>query len=179
MALRDFIRRRMAQAAEEGAGAPVASLLHSVLGPGEQPAHALGEYTAATYPTELAELLRRREQVAQELLATDLTSAQARRQAEPRLLEMLKVYPHPMAYEALLLAYVDQARWEEAAGVAFAARERRWEVEHSPHPEIRAEVGPLKACSPEDVEAMRLERQGIAVPAGVPAYAPAVQAATA
>ncbi|HEU4560347.1 MAG TPA: hypothetical protein VFS20_21030 [Longimicrobium sp.] len=133
--------------------------------------HALGEYTAATYPAVLADALRRRNAVAAELRAMDIGTDTGRRENLPRLVELLQTYPHPLAYEALILAYVDQRRWDEAKGVAFAARERRWEVEHSPWPEIRSEIDRLRAWSPDDVEELRREAIGELVTPGVPARA--------
>ncbi|HET7461444.1 MAG TPA: hypothetical protein VFJ82_09345 [Longimicrobium sp.] len=157
----------MAEAKAEGDSAPVTSLVYSVMGKDEQPVHALGEYTSATYPTALADALRRRNDVAAELRAMDLGSEAGRRESLPRLVELLKTYPHPLAYEALVLAFVEQRRWDEAKGVAFAARERRWEVEHSPWPEVRSEVDRLRAWSPEDVEELRLEAIGELATPGV------------
>lgn len=172
MGLRDWIRTRMADAAEEGDSAPVTSLLHSVLGKQEEPAHALGEYTSATYPPALAEALRRRNAVAAELRGMNIATVSGRREQSGRLAELLQVYPHPMAYDALILAFVDQRRWDEARGVAFAARERRWEVEHSPWPEIRSEIDRLKAWSPDDVDELR--REAAAVPDRAPVEAASV-----
>lgn len=167
MGLREWIRKRMAEAAEEGDSAPVAALVYSVVGKDEEPVHALGEYTAATYPAALAGALRRRNDVAAELRMMNLSTEEGRRENLPRLIELLKTYPHPLAYDALTLAYVDQRRWDEAKGVAFAARERRWEVEHSPWPEIRSEIDRLRAWSPEDVEELRREALGELVTPGV------------
>jgi hypothetical protein len=65
-------------------------------------------------------------------------------------------------YEALINAYVDEGRWEEARGVAFAARERRRECARSPFPEIRMETERLREWSPEEVDALRAEREGAA-----------------
>ena len=183
MGLREWIRARMAEAADEGDSAPVAALVYSAVGKDEQPVRALGEYTSATYPVALADALRRRNQVAAALLAMDLGNEAGRRESLPRLVELLQTYPHPLAYEALILAYVDQRRWDEARGVAFAARERRWEVEHSPWPEIRSEIDRLRVWSPDDVEELRLEAIGELVTPGVtrratPVSAEPVQVAT-
>ena len=174
MGLRTWIRARMADPAPTGDDtAPVRALVYSVVG-GAAPPHALGEYTADTYPAEVAEQLRRRTEVAAALRQMDLGSREGRAQAVSRLKELLRVYPHPLAYEALILAYVDQCRWEEARGVAFAARERRWEVEHSRWPEIRSEVDRLNAWTPEDVEDLRREAAGELVTPGVSIATPAV-----
>jgi hypothetical protein len=175
MGLREWIRKRMAETADdEGDAPPVASLVYSVLGKDEEAAHALGEFTAETYPGQLANVLRRRQDVAAELMRIGVGDPQKRRQAIPRLQELLRKYPHPLAYEALILAYAEQKRWDEARGVAFAARERRWEVEHSPFPEIRSEVARLKAWTPEDVEELRREAIGELVTPGVPSPAAAI-----
>jgi hypothetical protein len=173
MGLREWIRKRMADTADvEGDAPPVASLVYSVLGKDDEAPHALGEFTAETYPGQLANVLRRRQDVANELMKMGIGSPAARREAIPRLQEMLRKYPHPLAYEALILAYVEQKRWDEAKGVAFAARERRWEVEHSPFPEIRSEVARLQAWSPEEIDVLRREALGEIVVPGVHAAAP-------
>jgi len=171
MGLRSWIRTRMADTADHSDASPVKALVYSIVGRDEETPHALGEYTADTYPAEVAEQLRRRAEVAAALRTMDVASRDGRAQAVPRLKELLRVYPHPLAYEALVLAYVDQCRWDEARGVAFAARERRWEVEHSPFPEIRFEVDRLKTWTPEDVEELRREAIGELVIPGVPSPA--------
>jgi hypothetical protein len=169
----------MAETADDVGESPaVASLVYSVLGKDEEALHALGEFTADTYPGQLVNVLRRRQEVAAELLRLGIGDPVARRQAIPRLQELLRKYPHPLAYEALILAYVEQKRWDEAKGVAFAARERRWEVEHSPFPEIRSEVANLKAWTPEHVDELRREALGELVTPGVPNPAAAAAAAT-
>ena len=56
-------------------------------------------------------------------------------------------------------AYADAGRFDEAKGIAFAARERRAECERSPYPEIRSETEHLHAWTSEEVDAMRAERQ--------------------
>lgn len=177
MGLRDWIRKRMAEAAEAGDSAPVASLVYSALGDDEQPVRALGEYTSATYPSALADALRRRNAVAAELRTMDIATESGRREHTARLAELLQTYPHPLAYEALILAYVDQRRWDDARGVAFAARERRWEAEHSPWPEVRSEIERLKAWSVEDVEELRREAIGELVTPGVASRAAAASEA--
>jgi len=167
MGLRSWIRTRMADTQDHADPSPVKALVYSIVGRDEETLHALGEYTADTYPTDVAEQLRRRNEVAAALRTMDLGSRDGRAQGVARLKELLRVYPHPLAYEALILACVDQCRWDEARGVAFAARERRWEVEHSPYPEIRSEVDRLNAWTPEDVEELRLEAIGELVRPGV------------
>jgi hypothetical protein len=169
MGLRQWLRERMLE--EDGGTGdvpPGSPLLQAVLGR-EEPVRALGEFTAATYPPALADVVRRREEVAAELMRMQLGDAEVRRAAVPRLQELLHRYPHPLAYEALILAYVQDARWEEARGAAFAARERRLECEQSPWPELRAECDRLRAWSPEDVDVLRDEREGRLVTPGVPA----------
>ena len=148
MGLRNWIRTRMADTTEHDDASPVKALVYSIVGRDEETPHALGEYTASTFPAELADQLRRRAQVAAALRTMDLGSRDGRAEAVARLKELLRAYPHPLAYEALVLAYVDQCRWDEARGVAFAARERRWEVEHSPFPEIRGVPSPAPAAVP-------------------------------
>ena len=168
MGLRSWIRARTADTQDHGDASTVKALVYSIVGRDEETVHALGEYTADTYPTDVADQLRRRAEVAAALRTMDLGTRDGRAQGVSRLKELLHVYPHPLAYEALILAYVDQCRWDEARGVAFAARERRWEVEHSPFPEIRCEVDRLKTWTPEDVEDLRREAIGELVTPGVP-----------
>lgn len=121
---------------------------------------ALGEYDSNSYPQELVDLLHRREEVAGELLRLNLIERKGRIAAIPKLQELLRRYPHPLAYEALIHAYLDAERYDEARGVAFAARARRDECRRSPHPEVRAEVDHLKEWIPEDIDQLREERQG-------------------
>lgn len=122
--------------------------------------HALGEYTAETYPDDVVDLLRRRQQVADELLAMNITDRQTRLEAIPRLRELLRIYPHALVYETLIQAYLDAGRYDEAKGVAFAACERRRECERSELPELRAEVDYLHEWSTEEVDRIREERTG-------------------
>ena len=175
MSLRKWLRERIRESAE-GEELPAGrSLLYKVLAGEPEPTHALGEFTAETYPATLAEVLRRREEVTAELRAMRLGDRQARRDAVPRLQELLRQYPHPLAYHALILAFVDAGRWDDARGAAFAARERRVECEHSPWPEIRGECAALSAWRPEDVDVLRAEAEGRLVTPGVnlPVSAPA------
>jgi pentatricopeptide repeat protein len=83
-----------------------------------------------------------------EVMEMDFTTAQARRDAIPELQRLLHKYPHPVLYEALIHAYADSGRWDEARGVAYAARERRLECSRSTYPEIRSEIDRLKEWSP-------------------------------
>jgi hypothetical protein len=158
MGIRYWLKRRMAG---EDAGEdlpPNASIMDALFGRDNPPAHAMGEYRADTYPADLAELLRRRQEVTDELLAVDLASAQARVEAIPRLRELLRVYPHALVYETLITAYIDAGRWDEAKGAAFAARERRAECLRSTLPELRAEVSYLREWSPEEVDRIQADR---------------------
>ncbi len=164
MGIRHWIRKRTAEAAEHGEDdvAPSGSIINAIFGREPPTLHALGEYDQKTYPGELQDLLRRREDVAEEIREMDLTTRQARVEAIPRLQQMLRTYPHPLAYESLIHAYVDAARWDEARGAAFAARERRVQVMRSPYSEIRAEVDRLKEWSPDEIALLRQEREGAA-----------------
>jgi hypothetical protein len=158
MSIRHWFRQRVA--GDDGSDVPPSRALFSSLVSGEQPsARSLGEYDSASYPKDLSELLARRQQVAMEVVALDITDPAARVEAIPRLRELLRVYPHPLVYETLVHAYADAGRYDEAKGVAFAARERRTECLRSPHPEIRAEVAHLHEWTTADVEALRAERE--------------------
>ncbi|HEX7239866.1 MAG TPA: hypothetical protein VF263_06345 [Longimicrobiaceae bacterium] len=158
MGIRYWLKRRMD--GEDGGRdlPPNASLMDAIFGRDAPQTHALGEYSADTYPADVVELLRRRQQVADELVAIDITDPQARRDAIPRLRELLRVYPHALAYEMLIQAYIDSARWDEAKGVAFAAHERRLECIRSPLPEVRMEIQFLNEWTQEEVDRVREER---------------------
>jgi hypothetical protein len=121
---------------------------------------ALGDYDAATYPRDLVELLGRRQEVADALLRIDSSDPAARMEAIPQLRTLLRTYPHPLAYELLLHAYLDAGRFDEARGVAFAAQARRKECEASEHPEIQEEIRHLSEWSPEEIDRLRVEREG-------------------
>ncbi len=159
MGIRYWLKRRMT--GEDGGPdlPPNASIMDALFGRENPPAPALGEYRADTYPTDLAEMLGRRQDVADELLTIDVASREARTAAIPRLRELLGIYPHALAYEMLITAYMDAGRWDEARGVAFAARERRAECLRSELPELRAEVAYLREWSPEEVDRLREERE--------------------
>jgi hypothetical protein len=162
MGLREWVQRRMARY-DGGAEIPsVTSMAHALLNTEAPHAHALGEYDASSYPAELAELLRRRAEVSEGLLRTDLTTAAGRMSAIPQLQSLLRVYPHPLVYEALILGYADAGRWDEARGVAFAARDRRRECEKSPFPELQMETDRLRIWTSEDIDELRKEREGAA-----------------
>jgi len=168
MGIRHWIRKRRAEQAEDGTeedSPPTGSIINAIFGRDAPTLHALGEYDQRTYPGELQDLLRRREDVAEELREMDLTTRQARIEAIPALQRMLRTYPHPLAYETLIHAYIDAGRWDEARGAAFAARERRVQVTRSPYSEIRAEIDRLNEWTPEEIEFLRQEREGTANPA--------------
>ncbi len=158
MGIRYWLKQRMSGPDGGDDLPPNASIMDALFGRDNPPAHAMGEYRAETYPADLTELLRRRQQVAGELLEIDVASAQARVEAIPRLRELLRVYPHALVYEMLITAYMDADRWDEARGVAFAARERRAECLRSQLPELRAEVSFLHEWSPEEVDRLREDR---------------------
>lgn len=156
MSLRRWMREHMLGERSDGGDAPPhGSLVNSALGRDEGRPRALGEYDSATYPRDLAELLRRREEALRGFMRLEVTEPGRRAEAVPKLKELLRVYPHPLIYEALIHGYVEAGRYDEARGVAFAARERRGECARSPHPEIRSEIAGLREWSPEEVDALR------------------------
>jgi hypothetical protein len=158
MSLRRWMRERMLGGEPEGNDVPPrGSLVNSALGRERETPRSLGEYDAGSYPVELAEVLRRRGEVSSAFMRLDVTDPDGRMAAIPELKELLRRYPHPLVYEALIHAYVDAGRYDEARGVAFAARERRQECARSPHPEIRSETDSLREWTPEDVDALREE----------------------
>ncbi len=168
MSIREWLKQRITSSAGSGEGTD--SFLNRLVFGKETPQQrSLGEYDKRSYPPELVDLLRRRAEVTDEVMEMDLTTAQARRDTIPRLQKLLHKYPHPVLYEALIHAYADAGRWDEARGVAYAARERRLECSRSPYPEIRSEIDRLKEWSPADVDEMRLEREGGDPPAPRPA----------
>lgn len=158
MGLRHWLRQQLGSDDHGDDLPPGRSLMRSLWQRDDERVHALGEYDASTYPPELAELLRRRQTVANELLEIDISSPEARIEAIPRLREMLRVYPHPLVYELLIHAYLDAERYDEARGLAFAARERRIECASSEYPEIRSEIDHLSEWSADDVEQLRQRR---------------------
>lgn len=157
MGLREWLKRQ--PSVEEAADRPPRPSLGALFQKEPDAVHALGEYTAETYPADVAELLRRRQQVSDELMRLDVLDPRARQAAIPRLKELLRIYPHALAYETLIHAYLDQRRWDEARGVAFAARERRLECSRSELPEVRAEISFLNEWSPEEVDRLQAERE--------------------
>jgi pentatricopeptide repeat protein len=154
MGLRQWLGKRLGALDDPDDGPPGSSLMRALWGGGEERIRALGEYDAQTYPAALAEMLRRRQAVAESLLEIDVSNPDERVEAIPRLREMLRVYPHPLVYETLIHAYVDAGRHDEARGVAFAARERRIECARSEYPEIRSEIEHLSEWTAEDVEVL-------------------------
>ena len=160
MGIRHWFRDRLLDGDTPGDDVPPGgALVNTAFGRGGEPIHALGEYVEETYPEDLAELLRRRTNVTSEVIRMDITDRDARMAAVPRLTQLLRVYPHPLVYELLINAFLDAGKFDEAKGVAFAARARREECERSPFPEIRSEVDRLREWSPEDVEEVRRERE--------------------
>lgn len=156
MSIRRWFRERMgADEARTGDAPPGTALLDTVLGPTGERSNWLGTYTSETYPDELREMLLRRQEVARELIATDLATAQARVAAIPRLRDLLRQYPHPLVYDALINAYLDAGRYDEAKGAVFAARQRRLECERSEYPEVRSEVANLREWKLEEIDALR------------------------
>lgn len=162
MGIRHWLKKRRAEQDEEGGddSPPHGSIINSIFGRDAPTLHALGEYDQRTYPGELQDLLRRREDVAEELREMDLTTRQSRIDAIPILHQMLRTYPHPLAYEMLIHAYIDSGRWDEARGAAFAARERRIQVSRSPYSEIRCEIDRLNEWAPDEIDLLRQEREG-------------------
>lgn len=153
MSIRRWFRSRMLGKDAEGDDVPPSAALVGTLLNREEPrARSLGDYDASSYPTELADLLRRREEVAAELRRVDVADRAARIAAIPRLQELLRKYPHPLAYELLIHAYVDAERYDQAKGMAFTARERRLECQRSPYPEIRAETDRLREWTPAEID---------------------------
>lgn len=158
MSLRQWMREQLLGGDADGNDLPPhGSLVNSALGRAREQPRALGEFNAETYPADLADALRRREEVSRSFMRIDVTDRDALVAAIPQLKEMLRRYPHPLVYEALIHGYVEAGQFDEARGVAFAARERRQECARSPHPEIRAEIDRLREWSPEEVDALRAE----------------------
>ena len=155
MSLRRWMREHLLGANSEGGDVPPGgSLVGSALGRDQERMRPLGEYDSTSYPQELAETLRRREEALRALMRLNVTEPGQRAGAVPELKELLRIYPHPLIYEALIHGYVEAGRPDEARGVAFAARERRNECARSPHPEIRAEIHSLQEWTAEDVAAL-------------------------
>jgi hypothetical protein len=156
MTLRRWFRERMLGDDPGGDdGPPGSALMNTLLGREGERSRSLGEYDSRNYPAELRELLTRREEVALELLRLDITTPSGRVEAVPALRALLRKYPHPLVYETLIHACIDAGRFDEAKGVAFAARQRRMECMASEHPEIRAEVQHLQEWDIAEIDEMR------------------------
>lgn len=156
MSIRRWFRERMGEGGQRTEDPPPApALLDAMLGPADERSRWLGEYSSTTYPADLQELLLRREAVARELLEIDLATAQGRIESIPGLRDLLRRYPHPLVYEALINAYLDAGRYDEAKGVVFAARQRRQECARSDYPEVRSEIAYLKDWKLEEIETLR------------------------
>lgn len=164
MGVRQWMKRRLADD-DSGDVPPGSSLFTTLFGADPAPIRSLGEFSASTYPPELAEQVRRRQQVAGQLLTLDVTRPEARAAAIPKLQELLSIYPHPLVYETLIHAFVEAGRFEDAKGVAFAARERRIECARSPYPEIQSEVDFLHEWTPEEVDRLRTDLEAKRTPA--------------
>jgi hypothetical protein len=163
MGIRHWLRKRSEEGDETGEDhAPGGSIFSAIFGREHQTPRAMGEFDRDSYPEDLKEALCRREDVAAELREMDLLTREARIAAIPRLREMLRTYPHPLAYETLIHAYVEARRWDEARGAAFAARERRNQVARSPFSEIRCETDRLVGWTPEEIEELRRETEAAA-----------------
>lgn len=161
MSLRRWFRARLLGSDAEGNDVPPsAALVGALIGREPPRVRALGEYDARSFPPDLADQLRRREEVAAELRRLGVAGRQARVEAIPRLQKLLRIYPHPLAYELLIHAYVDAGRFDEAKGVAFAARERRAQCARSAYPEIRLETDRLREWTSAEIDEMRTEHQG-------------------
>lgn len=159
MSLRSWFRHLMLGNDAHGDDVPPhAAILNTILGRKEERIRSLGEYSAEDYPGHLRELLTRRAEVAGELLELGITDRGRRVESIPQLRELLRKYPHPLAYETLIHAYIDAGRFDEAKGVAFAARQRRLECAASEHPEIRSEIEGLREWTSEDIDQLKLER---------------------
>ncbi|HET7275328.1 MAG TPA: hypothetical protein VFI91_09090 [Longimicrobiaceae bacterium] len=160
MGIPHWLRDRLLKDEPKGGDPPPGvSIMHTLLGSEPERVRSLGEYNSATYPEEIAEVVRTREEVAAELLRIDITDAKTRVASIPQFQQLLRKYPHPLVYETLIHAYVDAGKYDEAKGVAFAARERRAECARSPHAEIRSETESLREWSTDDVDDLRKDRE--------------------
>lgn len=161
MSLRRWFKERMLGDDAGGDDVPPgSSLMNTLLGREEDRIRSLGEYNAESYPTDLRSQLTRREQVTSELLTMNITEKQGRIDSIPRLRELLVTYPHLLVYETLINAYLDAGRYDEAKGLAFAARQRRQECLRSDHPEIRGEVEGIHEWTADEIDEYRLSKGG-------------------
>jgi pentatricopeptide repeat protein len=159
MGLRSWFKERMLGDTADGDDLPPGSaLMNTLLGRGVERRRSLGEYDSSSYPPDLRELLNRREEVARELLTIDITDPEVRASSIPKLRELLRKYPHPLVYETLIHACIDAGRFDEAKGVAFAARQRRIECARADHPEIRGEIESLREWDSEEIDQLQRER---------------------
>lgn len=138
---------------------PSTALFNSLIGRDKERVRSLGDYDSASYPSDLRELLARREEVTRALLRINITDRKARVEAIPKLRDLLRKYPHPLVYETLIHAYIDSGRADEAKGIAFAAKQRRLECARSEYPEICGETESLRDWSSEEIDDMRAERE--------------------
>ncbi|CAN5739146.1 hypothetical protein BH23GEM6_BH23GEM6_07190 [soil metagenome] len=160
MGIRRWFRDRVLGKENTGGDIPPnASLMHAAVGKNQERVRSLGEYDANSYPEELSVLIRRRAEVAKDLLKIDVASREARIDAIPRLQLLLRKYPHPLVYETLIHAYIDDGRFDEAKGVAFAAKERRQECARSPYPEISAETNSLRMWDLKEIDELQAETE--------------------
>lgn len=156
MALRHWLQDVLLRDGSSGNDLPPPSaLVNTLLGRTEDRIRALGEYDSASYPAELRELVETREAVARDLLSLPIAAPEERIESIPRLRELLRRYPHPLVYETLINACLDAGRYDEAKGVAFAARQRRAECLASEYPEIRAEVNWVREWQPAEIDGLR------------------------
>lgn len=161
MSLRKWFKEKMLGDGAAGDDVPPgSSLMNSVLGREEERVRSLGEYNSQNYPSDLKSQLERREQVTAELLTMNILEESGRVAAIPRLRELLSIYPHLLAYETLINAYLDAGRYDEAKGLVFAARDRRMECLRSSQPEIRGEVEGIHEWSIEEIEEHRIAKGG-------------------
>lgn len=161
MSLRKWFKEKML--GDDGAVGdvpPGSSLMNSLLGREEERIRSLGEYNSGNYPSDLKSQLERREQVTAELLSMNIMERSGRIEAIPRLRELLVIYPHLLAYETLINAYLDAGRYDEAKGLAFAARQRRTECLNSELPEIRGEAEGIREWTPAEIEAHQAAKEG-------------------
>jgi hypothetical protein len=153
MSLRRWFREKMLGDEAEGDDMPPQKvLMNTLLGRDTERVRSLGEYDSTSYPAELRDQLERREEVTRALLGLEITSAKGRIAAIPKLKELLRTYPHPLAYDTLINAYIDSGRFDEAKGIAFAAKQRRAECAISQYPEIRSETATLREWTSADID---------------------------
>ncbi|MQA88794.1 MAG: hypothetical protein GEU90_00970 [Gemmatimonas sp.] len=159
MGIRHWFRGRVLGSDAEGDDVPPrAALLNTIVRRRDGGTGSLGEYSSESYPADLRDLLIRRAEVAKELLRLEVAERSKRIEAIPQIRDLLRTYPHPLAYESLIHAYLDVGRFDEAQGVAFAARQRRIECAASEHPEIRAEIESLREWSSNEIDELKIRQ---------------------